>query len=311
MGKRLRTIVAPRLFELKEVIGDRHMIGVAAGPNLDPVILSLEQPPDYRVENPDGPRFPKKRADRANRFRIQHNAGGGWQVVDLSETLENYHHVQPLGKDHWLLVRGRADGDDDLNAHIYDSQGRHVRSFSAGDGIQDVQTTEDGKIWVSYFDEGVFGSTKLGRAGLALLDAQGRYSFEFNSLASDQLPGIADCYALNVASERETWLCYYTDFPLVKLVDGKVEKLWPRFPVGGTSAFAIDEDVALCVGGYDDRNRLHVVRLGEKKTSKFVPVDQDGQRIETCRAFARRNRLFLQTESALYKVDVPASGTGA
>jgi len=39
---------------------------------------------------------------------------------------------------------------------------RHLRSFHAGDGIQDVEAAGDGTIWVGYFDEGVFGGTSLG-----------------------------------------------------------------------------------------------------------------------------------------------------
>jgi hypothetical protein len=146
VGRPRRTIVARRLFGLPEVVGDRHLINVTVGPDLGPVILSAEHPPDYRIESPGWASFPRCRADRPNRFRIHHQAAGGWRAVDLPETFENFHHLQPLGEDGWLLVRGRAEGDDDRNAHVYDAAGRHLRSFHAGDGIHDVQATEDGRI---------------------------------------------------------------------------------------------------------------------------------------------------------------------
>jgi hypothetical protein len=306
VGKPRRTIEARRLFAFTEVIGDRHLINVTVGPRLEPVVLSLAQAPDYRIEEgPDRPSFPKKRADRPNGFRIHHQAGGVWRVVDIPATVENFYHVQPLKEDGWLLVRSRADGDDDRNAHVYDAAGRHVRSFHAGDGSQDVQVTENGQIWVSYFDEGVFSDTNLGNSGLVRLDTYGDCTFRYPGAYGVTVPGIADCYALNVASNRDVWLYYYTDFPLVKLVDEKPESIWHKIPIKGSSGFAIDGDKVLFVGGYKDRGTLHLVRLNTLKTETFRPVDESGQPVERLRCFGRGHRLFLQTEDALYAVAVP------
>jgi hypothetical protein len=108
VGRPRRTIVARRLFGLPEVVGDRHLINVTVGPDLGPVILSVEQPPDYRIESPGWASFPKCRAARPNRFRIHHQAGGRWRAVDLPETFENFHHLHPLGEDGWLLARIEA-----------------------------------------------------------------------------------------------------------------------------------------------------------------------------------------------------------
>jgi hypothetical protein len=310
MGKRRREIVPRRLFSFAEVIGDRHMINVSVGPQLAPVILSLERAPDYRIESPGWASFPKKRADRPNRFRIHHRvADEVWCAIDLPDTPENYHAVQPLGRDECLLVRGRADGEEDRNAHVYDASGRHVRSFHAGDGIQDVQATADGKIWVGYFDEGVFGNTKLGSAGLVCLDDRGRCSFRFTDVLGEGVPEICDCYALNVASGREVWLCYYTDFPLVRLINGKLDGVWPRLPVRGSSGFAVDGETALSGGGYDDKDSLHLVRLGEKKTLKMIPTDEVGRPLKKFSAFGRRDRLYLQTLEALHAVDLADTAT--
>ena len=225
------TLETRRLFRFAEVIGNRHLIRVTVGPDFHPVILSLERDPNDRLKIAGG-NVPKSRAGQPNCYRIHHRVAEElWLTLDLSETLETFHAIQPLGDVEWLLVRGRADNDGDRNAHVYDASGGHSRSFHAGDGVQDVQATRGGEVWVSYFDEGVFGSTVLGQSGLVRLDGSGNCSFEFNRLAGGGLPDIADCYALNVASDQEVWLCYYTDFPLVRLVDGKVDDLWLRFPV--------------------------------------------------------------------------------
>src|SRR5262245_41324772 len=157
MGTKRRAVATP-LQEFAAVLGGRHLINVSAGPSLDPVLLSLEQTPDYRVSTAHAS-FPKKRAASPNRFRLHYRAGEAWVGLDLPATAENYHAVQPLPRHRWLLVRGRAGGEDDRNAHVYEADGTPAHSFHAGDGIADVQATERGNAWVSYFDEGVFGNT--------------------------------------------------------------------------------------------------------------------------------------------------------
>jgi hypothetical protein len=310
LGKRARTIEARRLFGIADVVGDRHLIAVTVGPRLDPVCVSIEQPPDYRIEIPGWASFAKNRADRPNRFRIHHRAGGEWRAIDLSETVENFHFVQPLGDGEWLLARSRADGTGDENAHVYGSHGHRLRSFHAGDGIQDVQATEGGKVWVSFFDEGVFGETELGRSGLVCLDGRGRCLFQFADVVGAGVPDIADCYAMNVVSDGEVWLDYYTDFPLVRLVGGKVEGIWRNIPVKGSSGFAVAGDTALFVGGYKNRDHLVLVRPGKARGQKFIPTDVDGRPLGRFSASGRGDRLFLRTVDALYAVDVPGTRDG-
>ena len=82
-------------------------------------------------------------------------------------------------------------------------------------GIEDVQVTESGIIWTSYFDEGVFGNRgwndPIGKNGLVAWNGLGEKIYEF--LPTTELGEICDCYALNVISDREVWLYYYTEFP--------------------------------------------------------------------------------------------------
>ncbi len=303
MAKAGRTIEARRLFAFSEVIGDRHLVSCTVGPNLDPVVLSLEQAPDYRMESPGQANFPKKRADIPNRFRIHRLVSDDvWETLDLPETVENFHAVQPLGEGEWLLVRGRADNEEDRNAHIYDGFGRHVRSFHAGDGIQEVQTTNDRRIWVSYFDEGVFGSTTLGRSGLVCLDNRGKCIFDYTTIVGDDVPSIADCYALNVYSDREVWLCYYTDFPLVRLLDDKPEWVWMKQPIQGSPGFAVSCGVILFAGGYERKNELFLVQPGNMRSKTMIPVDARGKFIKRFTAHGRRDRLFLQNKDALFVI---------
>lgn len=298
-------IQASQVFDTEEVASARYVVRVAVGPHADLVVLSLDAPPDYRRTAPSGANFAKLRADHMNCYWIDHFRSGEWSSLALTPTNENFHFVQPLGEWGWLLVRGRADGNSDKNAHVYGMGGTCLRSFHAGDGIEEIQATEEGRIWVSYFDEGVFGETALGQTGLACLDSSGRVSFRFSELASaGAVPDIADCYALNVCSNRETWLYYYTDFPLVRLVDGQVAGLWTGIGVKGLHAFAVSGEHALLAGGYSKRNRLFLVDLATSKVKERIPVDEKGRAIEGFAAFGRESHLWLQSGSALFVVDL-------
>jgi hypothetical protein len=303
-------IQTSRVFDLAEVVQARHVVRVAVGPRFDLVILSLDTPPDYRRKAPSGASFAKLRADHTNRYRIDHFLDRQWRSLTLSPTKDNYYFVQPLGDDGWLLVRGRAEGSSDQNAHVYDSEGTLSRSFHAGDGIEDIQATEEGRIWVSYFDEGVFGDTALRQAGLACLDRSGQVRFKFNDLASaGSVPDIADCYALNVCSDREVWLCYYTDFPLVQLAECKIAGLWQGLSVKGSHAFAVSGRKVLLAAGYDKRNRLFLGDLDTSKVQQQIPEDGEGKRINAFTAFGRGSKLWLQSRSTLFLVDLSAANS--
>jgi hypothetical protein len=120
---RIGRITATRAFGLEEVVQGRHAGRVAVGSKFDPIILSLDAPLDYRKTAPSGASFAKHRADQPNHYRIDHFHNGQWSSLPFPPTRENYHFVQPLGADEWLLVHGRAKGNSDQDAHVYDSAG--------------------------------------------------------------------------------------------------------------------------------------------------------------------------------------------
>jgi hypothetical protein len=301
MGKGKRA-TANRLLHFADLLGERHLVTVSAGPDLEPIILSLGQAPDYRTSTAHGS-FPKRRAASPNRFRVHYLAGTEWLTLDLSATTENYHTVQPLPDGRWLLVCGRSGGANDRNARIHEATGGPGLSFHAGDGIADVQTTEKGRIWVSYFDEGVFGNTPLGQSGLVRLEPNGRPSFRLGDLPDAVLRSMADCYALNVCSDQETWLYFYTDFPLVRLVDGRVAGHW-RVPVAGAHGFAVAGDRVLFGGSHNRKDSLFLGQLGGRAFEELTPVDERGKPLRRFRAFGRHHFLYLATEEALRAVDL-------
>lgn len=170
---------------------------------------------------------------------------------------------QPTAEGGFIVVGGRArhtDGGAEHNALVVDADGAVVSSFCIGDGVNDVQTTPSGDIWVSYFDEGVFGNygwglsgpEPLGRSGLARWTLGGSRAYEFSP--PDGHPSIVDCYSLSVVGD-DAWACYYTGFPVVHVrADGSVDA-WSD-GVAGVHALAVAGDRLGLIGGYrgmDDR----------------------------------------------------------
>jgi len=233
------------------------------------------------------------------------------EVVVIEGQNFNYHFVQPLRNQ--LLLVGTTSSyygkeNYDLNAKVFDVQGRTVREFLIGDGIQNVQVTEEGTIWTSYFDEGVFGSNgwdkRIGEHGLVAWDEYGHKRYE------DQISYIADCYALNAVNEKEVWFYYYTDFLLGCVSDGadqaKVSFINPH--ISGSSGFCTDGKHFLFDGGYR-KTRTYFLKEQEKPANlskgyiiqflnhqgvPLIPFAQD----------YRKNRLLLCEGHLLYQITV-------
>ena len=156
-------------------------------------------------------------------------------AFEQSQGLSTF-HIQPF-EDGWLLGERRG------KATLYDAYGGVRSTLDLGDASEDLQTTPDGRIWVSYFDEGVFGRG-IGQQGLVCFDAAGSALFRYADFAEQNaLPMICDCYAMNVDQMGDVWINYYTDFPLVRLSDFEVERVWREFRVLGNTFAVRDNDV--------------------------------------------------------------------
>jgi hypothetical protein len=213
-------------------------------------------------------------------------------------------------EDNWLLVETRGGG-----AYVYGQNGLHFKIFNLGDAINDVQTTSDGRIWVSYFDEGVFGNG-IGANGLVCFNSEGSDIFRFREFAAKQnLSHIDDCYALNVSYD-ETWLSYYSDFPLVQLSDFFLKKSWTG--LGSFSAFAVRRKTVLALPSYGGK-KIVEINLDNHTEREFDPVDSSNTRLADFRgnfyiermeteyykpfqAAARGPEMFLYTHTTLFRV---------
>jgi hypothetical protein len=254
--------------DLSAVIGENKIIASSIAANGEAVLLTVapefEKAAFGREERKGFVIFPFSKAKpRYPATFIRFDGREILQKTELSDVDIAFPSVQPLPDGEVLLVGARChyrDGDPEKNAVVFGENGKVLRRFVLGDGINSIQTTEEGMIWVSYFDEGVFGNfgwnQPMGASGLICFDSTGHVLWEFKPPAG--FDTICDCYALNVA-KNAVWACYYTDFPLVKINSDKQMQGWKN-EVGGVSVLAVDGDRALLWGGYGGKHSRCVVQ---------------------------------------------------
>jgi hypothetical protein len=157
---------------------------------------------------------------------------------------------------------------------VFDSQGAVVAEETLGDGIELVMATQSGNVWVSYFDEGVYGDYGRGSPGPTPMGAAGIVRFSSDLVPEWRFPfgspfgTIDDCYAMNVDGQA-VWACYYSDFPIVRITDDDVTG-WSD-PIHGARALIVGDEKVAVAGGYKgDHDRLV---SGELTADSFVPTD--------------------------------------
>ncbi len=226
--------------------------------------------------------------------------------------------VQPLPDGRVLVVAARCTwrpGGPDRNAIVYDPDGETVAEQTFGDGIDHVQATRNGKIWVGYFDEGVLGARgwgdagaapPVGRSGLVRFSADLTEEWHYPSSARVAWGHITDCYALNVDGDT-AWTCFYTEWPLVRIRDGGVTG-WHN-DVRSATALAVRGSRVAFYGGYEpDRDRLVAGVLDDDRlrvTGEYRLVLPDGQEVpRRARVFGRGADLHLVTEADWYRLNL-------
>ncbi|MES1201133.1 MAG: hypothetical protein ABUS57_06755 [Pseudomonadota bacterium] len=160
----------------------------------------------------------------------------------------------------WLAAHARSRGE--RNGRVLSRDGDELRRVQLGDGINHIKIDDRQRIWVGWFDEGVFGNDHWRVPGLKYApSAYGIAAFDDHGtlVAHASLPSIADCYALN-AFGREVWSCTYTEFPLWRMTD-QAESTW-QTSLTGVSAIAVNFPHVVAVGGYGgDRDRVVLLKL--------------------------------------------------
>jgi hypothetical protein len=205
--------------------------------------------------------FPEPLASRPASIRAVMQTPGIDQVISLRDVPVAHVDAQPMPDGGVLLVGARArwrpDGPDQ-NGLVFDANGDLVVKATLGDGIEHVQATTTGEIWVGYFDEGVYGNfgwggpdgpEPFGSCGLIRFGKDLTVAWTFAAQEDGPAGAISDCYALNV-KDQAVWACYYTGFPLVRVSNDAVAG-WNNATSGSTALITNGTTLAL-VGWYRD-----------------------------------------------------------
>jgi hypothetical protein len=217
----------------------------------------------------DGRLDPPGRIDRltkSGRAKLLIQDENGWRQGPVFP-LETPHPLLGRFADgRWLVVGSRTHGDP--NARVFSPDGSLLTRFMLGDGIEHVAIDDLDRIWVGWFDEGIFGGGWYvpgmewppSSNGVACFAPDG--SIMNVPTWPEEAGFIADCYALT-PSGSGAWASPYTDFPLVRFVPGKATRWW-RNEFAGAKAIAIDGNHMLLAGGYgSDAARLVLVELDQ------------------------------------------------
>lgn len=294
------TVTAQFVVNLRDLLGDDQLFGIAIDYNFEPLVYCHHR---AAPENPTLVAWARElRAPWNSKLRVWYRQDARWSSADLTVELP-YGHVQRVSPDNWLVVVSRAR-EPEHNAALFSSAGAVLRTFHAGDAIEDAQVTADGRVWLSNFDEGVFSEASDLSEGLICVDLLGRPVFRYSSVVSDPDVSIADCYAINVVSEEEIWLCPYTDFPLVQLKDGEIVHVWKGLAPPGAHAFAVHESRALFGPGYSG-NTFTLLDL-TRRTQQPLRVVTERGRVVGQRFIhrARGSRFYVIDDSRLYQLDL-------
>ena len=267
---------APETFTLtawgdfSEFLGDLRVVARSIGPDGAACVLAVNARDADAVHqrglSRGGGSFAPTRTRRPYPAVAFHYDGLSVRRTELPEVPFAFPSIQIFPTGEVLLAGARCHytgRGPELNAALYSPEGTLLHPMTLGDGIQDVQVSSRGEIWVSYFDEGIFGNLgwnpPLGEPGLVCFGPDGHIRWKLE--APEELGPIADCYALNVA-EDATWACYYLDFPVVRIAPDHTLRGWKN-RVRGASALAVSSSHVLHWGGYQDEpSRCTVQRLG-------------------------------------------------
>lgn len=296
-----------------------RMVSLSVGPRGEAIVLLVATADEDDVlgykEQPGWATFPNSTTSRPLSATVLIHDGRAARRVPLRDLAAAHPHVQPLPNGQVLVVAARCwrfeDGTAERNAGVYGADGalRHAATF--GDGIEAVQTTTRGAIWVSYFDEGIFGNygwndwrARLGSSGLVRFDDRGNVAWKY--APPEGFDDIHDCYALNV-SDDATWAYYYSSFPLVRIDSAGTVEAW-RTEIRGARAFATDGRHVLFYGGYaEERERCLLAQVqgdAVSVTDDCRLVVTSGEPVEKPFVVGRGSELHVFSDTAWYSTDV-------
>jgi hypothetical protein len=220
--------------------------------------------------------------------------------------------VQRFSDGRWLVIEARTDARAN-NAFVFSPEGSEINSFYAGDGIQAVIVDRRDKIWIGYFDEGVFGafnptppqgdkSYRYGPSGLLRMDDKGTIEFAFNDRHPDK--SIADIQAVTIDDDSRVWFCPYEKNYLASISDNSVDFVLDKSPASLPDALGVTPSHFAFFGGYQRRSMVAVV---ERETLKLRLIQLhvvSGDTLSPSRVATRGDKAIAVANGKLYQLDM-------
>jgi hypothetical protein len=260
--------------------------------------------------------FPRTKMDVSRKFCLLREVSGRSEITELPELDLTFPSVDVFPDGRILVVASRCswrgENDYDLNGIVFDPQSGRSTRILLGDGIEDAHVDDIGRIWVSYFDEGVVGNfgwghpgpTPVGAAGLVCFSDLGEKIWEYPQEAHD---AITDCYALNV-SGSEAAIFFYTDFPICRISSDFKLKYW-KTNLRGCHQLAISDTKVLLSGQYGDAadtaylGTLEAGQLGSTKKTRLLMPDGSAMPPKG-QLLGRGSHLYFFDSSDVYRVSL-------
>lgn len=182
----------------------------------------------------------------------------------------NYPLIRWIDHNRFLIADVRTNCNS-KNLYIFNTEGILLNSFHCGDAIEDIVPTNEG-IWISYFDEGVFGNS-ISTEGLVLFSYDGTPIFKYHSDLVD-CPFIVDCYAICRGKSSSIWIFPYSDFPLLCVnPSNKVIKSYEVPSIlHGSSALCVRGKFAYFFNSYDSKGDLFCWEIGENHPQRISKI---------------------------------------
>ncbi|MEM1104821.1 MAG: hypothetical protein AAGH87_00405 [Pseudomonadota bacterium] len=242
----------------------------------DALFLYVENDPENQVfatETKGGATFPRPRMREAKAFSLCILGSEGERWLNLPPVDIAFPKVEMFPDGRVLLAgarcRWRGPDEFDRNGVVYDPKTGVTERILLGDGIEDIAIDEIGRIWVSYFDEGVFGNFGWGRpgpagpgsGGLVCFAADGDVQWQFNRKGSTAF--IEDCYAMH-ASRSKISVFYYSDFHVCEIDMNFEQAFFRPAQIAGSHALVTAGSAFLLSSQYDEPSDTMHLLLRDK-----------------------------------------------
>ncbi len=164
--------------------------------------------------------------ERERGYAVKFTLDGQPHEIKTSADKNGYRHAAPMDFPRRRLplnVRSLYDAQLNLgeeNLKFIDAHGATTGKICVGDSVEKILAS-GGRLYVSYFDEGVFGDfgwdEPPGECGLAVWSETGEKLYEFDRGLID------DCCAINLF-DGAYYVRYYSSFDFARIKDGFVTK---------------------------------------------------------------------------------------